>query len=393
MQLIDWFAGGERRYMTLTHCMSHDTFWITVTILLDLSVAAGYGLIALHWWTNQRRLPAESPARRALGRMRNIFVFCGLCGYLFIPIKMVWPAWRLYDLFMVVLAYSTWRYAWSARDLRVVYNELHRSGQLAQHLEESRAESRRKSEFLNAISHDLKTPLNGLGVCATLAEEQLAQNDTEGLRDSLAEIRAGVRSAAELLDYFLEVGRLDAAADPVRPTTFPLRDCLESVAARLRPLAESKGLAFRVDVPSGPPVFTDRLRLERILQNLLENAVKYTTRGQISLSAELRCPAWHVVVSDTGRGIATEHLSRIFDEFYQVENRERDRTKGFGLGLAIARRLAHQLGGDLRAESAVGRGSRFELVLPADSGAGALPVGQALRRTGVSAAPFARPPG
>jgi hypothetical protein len=112
--------------MDLVHCMGHDRWWIAITVALDLAVAGGYALIALHWWKNQRGLP-DSPAKRALGTMWNIFLFCGTCGYLFIPIKMVWPAWRLYDLVMVVLGYYTWRYALGARDLKVVYNELGRS--------------------------------------------------------------------------------------------------------------------------------------------------------------------------------------------------------------------------------------------------------------------------
>src|SRR4051812_25701462 len=123
--LLDWFAGNGR-YQTLRHCMGNDTLWIVVTVLLDLAVAAGYVLIALHWSRNERGLP-DIPAKRALANMRNIFAFCGICGYLFIPIKMFWPAWRLYDLFMVALVWFTWKYALDARRLKVVYNEIGRS--------------------------------------------------------------------------------------------------------------------------------------------------------------------------------------------------------------------------------------------------------------------------
>ena len=107
--------------------------------MLDLAVAAGYGLIAIHWWRNEKLLD-NPPAKRALGRMRNIFFFCGICGYIFIPVKMFWPAWRLYDLFLVVLVYFTWRYAWGAKELKVVYSELVRTDQLAADLKHSREE-------------------------------------------------------------------------------------------------------------------------------------------------------------------------------------------------------------------------------------------------------------
>src|SRR5438477_5370138 len=161
--LMQWFAGGaEHPYMRLSHCLSHDWFWITLTVVLDLMVAAGYGVIAVHWWKNQRLVPSKMPARVALGNMRNIFLFCGICGYLFIPIKMFWPAWRLYDFFMLALVYFTWRYALNAKELKVVYSQLGRSQKLEDDLAQSRAESRRKSFFLNALSHDLRTPLNGL---------------------------------------------------------------------------------------------------------------------------------------------------------------------------------------------------------------------------------------
>jgi hypothetical protein len=90
-----WFSGGAAsQYHSLSHCMRGDTFWIAITVVLDLTVAAGYLVIAFHWNKNEKLLP-KSPARTALRHMRNIFVFCGLCGYIFIPIKMFWPAWRL----------------------------------------------------------------------------------------------------------------------------------------------------------------------------------------------------------------------------------------------------------------------------------------------------------
>src|SRR5438105_315550 len=189
IDLLNWFAGGPNGYMTLVHCMNHDTFWIALTVVLDLSVAAGYLLIALHWWQNERPLKA-SPAKAALGTMKNIFLFCGLCGYVFIPIKMVWPAWRLYDFFMLFLAYTTWRYAWNARDLKVIYNELGRSRRLAADLEKSQKEMREKGFFLNSISHDLRTPLNGLMLQAGLAEVALESEDSETLRRALQEIKS-----------------------------------------------------------------------------------------------------------------------------------------------------------------------------------------------------------
>src|SRR4051794_5373409 len=209
--LRDWFAGNGR-YTNLVHCMGHDTFWIVVTVALDFAVAAGYLLIALHWRKNQRYLD-DSPAKHALGNMRNIFLFCGICGYLFIPVKMVWPAWRLYDIVMLALGYYTWRYAVRARGLKVVYNELGHSARLKQDLEESREQSRRKSFFLNAVSHDLRPPLNGLLLQGTLAEVGVATNNSETVLSAVREMKANAKAAAELLDGLLDYARLESGAD------------------------------------------------------------------------------------------------------------------------------------------------------------------------------------
>ena len=359
--LARWLAGGPDGYMDLAHCMKGDTFWITLTVILDMAVAMGYILIALHWAENERSLP-NSQAKAALGHMKRIFLFCGTCGYIFIPIKMFWPAWRLYDGFMMGLVFFTWRYALNARQLRVVYHELGRSKRLAFELEESKAESRRKTFFLNAISHDLRTPLNGLMLQVELAE--MSVDDAESIRESLREIKACARTTADLLTSFLELGRLDWSNDSVHASRFALAELLGPVTNAARPLAEAKGLEIRVESPPGLHLLTDRVKLERILENLVGNAVKFTERGRIEVVAATSGHDLTIAVADTGVGIPKSHIETIFDEFYQVDNRERDSTKGFGLGLCIARRMARLLQGDLTVESEVGRGSRFALALP-----------------------------
>ena len=361
--VLQWLAGNGR-YHTLIHCMGGDTFWIAITVALDFTVAAGYGLIALHWWKNQRHL-ADTPAKRALGTMRNIFLFCGICGYLFIPVKMVWPAWRLYDGVMFVLAYYTWRYAWGAKDLKVIYSELGRSKQLAEDLHESRQESRRKSFFLNAISHDLRTPLNGLLLQVNLAELGATTGDTETLKASIHDIKTSARAAADLLDSFLEYARLDAGVDEIAVREVDVAEVVRSAVTSFGLAAEQKGLYLRASAPAGLIVQTDRQRLERILTNLISNAVKFTERGGVRVEVEREGASIRLHVIDTGVGIAAGDQTRVFDEFFQARNPERSRDKGFGLGLAIARRMARQLGGDLSCESSPGHGSRFSVTVPA----------------------------
>lgn len=366
--LPNWFTGGTTPYMTLYHCMNHDLPWVMITVTLDLAVASGYVLIAWHWWQQQRDTP-QSLAHRALGNMKNIFVFCGLCGYLFIPIKMVWPAWRLYDLFLAVLAVYTWRYAWSASGLKVIYKELTRSEELKHDLEEARAESRRKTLFLNALSHDLRTPLNGLLLQAQVAEMTLTGMDcqaeeTKELSESLGFITANAQATAALLDGFLELGRLDWGGGGNHVTTFDLGDLLGRVVDGSRALAMQKGLDLDAGAPPGLLIRTDRAKLEGVLRNLTNNGLKFTQVGGVRLDVTASGPDVTIRVTDTGMGIEAEHMGRLFTEFFQGHNDERDRTKGYGLGLAIARRLAEQLGGDLAVASELGTGSRFSVTLP-----------------------------
>ena len=362
-----WLAGGTRPYHTLYHCMNGDVPWVMLTVSLDLTVALGYVLIAWHWRKNEQAL-AESPAKSALRDMKMIFLFCGLCGYLFIPIKMYWPAWRLYDGVLLALAFFTWRYALGARTLKVVYNELERSAKLAADLQASREESTRKSFFLNAVSHDLRTPLNGLILQTELAELSLEAGDHQGLLESFEYMKMSVRSSTELLERFLEFARADFGQWPEHLSRFDLRELVQGAAEGFQARAEQKGLGFVITSGAGTAaVTTDRMKLERILSNLIANAIKFTDAGRVGIDVSIENDRWLLSVWDTGIGIDPKETGRIFEEFFQVDNRERNSDKGYGLGLAIASQLARQIGGLIRVESEPGRGSRFTVVLPQDS--------------------------
>lgn len=361
--VLNWFSGGEMQYRTLFHCMQNDRLWIAITVALDIAVATGYIVIASHWWKNQKRVP-PTPARDALANIRNIFIFCGLCGYVFIPVKMFWPAWRLYDMFMAVLVYLTWSYAFKAKDLKVVYAELGRSGELARDLEKSRDESRQKTHFLNSLSHDLRTPLNGLVLNAQIAKISVDAQDVAALKQSIAEIESNAQATSELLDTLLQCARLDWSEEPNKLAVFPVETFLSHLVSATQAAASQKNLTIRCECPTGAMIETDRVKLERILNNLLTNAIKFTDAGSIRVVAECASGALEIHVIDTGIGLNMEQQERLFEEFYQVQNHGRDRKKGFGLGLSIARRLARQLGGEIEVQSAVGNGSRFSILLP-----------------------------
>ncbi|HYE16850.1 MAG TPA: HAMP domain-containing sensor histidine kinase [Tepidisphaeraceae bacterium] len=366
IDLMNWFAGkpagGGMGYHRLVSCMRGDTLWIVITVGLDLAVAAGYVVIARHWSKNQKAL-RNPRAAKSMGRIKNIFIFCGICGYAFIPVKMFWPAWRLYDIVMAVLVYYTWRYALDSRNLSVVYGELNRSDELAADLEKSREESRRKTYFLNAVSHDLRTPLNGLSLQVDLAALTLDAGDTGGARKALVEARQSLEATARLVGHFLELAHLDWDQPEHSPTTFGLTDAVRRSAERSAADAQAKGLALAVTGDDGLRVHTDQAKLERIIAQLVSNGVKFTVRGGVHVDVRATGGGATVDVTDTGVGICQADQARMFEEFFQGHNAARDHSRGVGLGLAVAKRLADQLGMELRVTSEPGKGSRFTLVI------------------------------
>jgi PAS domain S-box-containing protein len=246
--------------------------------------------------------------------------------------------------------------------------EEERARRAAAELEASKAEARRRAFFLNAVSHDLRTPLNGLVLQASLARLSVETGDAATLAETLTHIESSVAATSDLLNALLEVARSGDAGDVGTPEVFALDEQVERLAGACRASASEKGLSLRVTAPPGLRVRTERVKLERILLNLLDNAIKFTETGSVHVEVQQSGRDVRVHVVDTGVGIAPGHQRRLFEEFYQVGNRERDRRKGFGLGLAVAHRLAAQLGGGLAVESEPGRGSRFTVSLPGVAG-------------------------
>lgn len=241
--------------------------------------------------------------------------------------------------------------------------EEERVRRVAEELEASKAEARRRAFFLNAISHDLRTPLNGLVLQASLARLSAEARDPATLNETLDQIEASVVATSDLLHALLEAAR-DGAGDSTSASVLALDEQLTHVQTACRASAQQKGLALRVTAAAGLCVRVDRVKLERVLLNLIDNAIKFTDTGSVHVEAQRSGGDVQIHVVDTGVGIAPQHQARLFEEFYQVANAHRDRRQGFGLGLPVARRLARQLGGDILIESAPGRGSRFTVSLP-----------------------------
>jgi signal transduction histidine kinase len=218
-----------------------------------------------------------------------------------------------------------------------------------------------KSHFLAAASHDLRQPLHALGLFVSA----LAHSDAARREPALVgNIRSATDTLQNLLDAILDVSRLDSGNVVPRIAPTPIQPLFEHTQQALALVAENKGLNLRIR-PSGAWVSCDRDMLQRILLNLVGNALRYTRAGGVLLACRRRGDHWVVEVWDTGNGIPENARDVIFDEYTQLENPERDRAKGLGLGLAICRRLAGLLGAPIGLRSRPGRGSVFWVRLPA----------------------------
>jgi signal transduction histidine kinase len=232
---------------------------------------------------------------------------------------------------------------------------------------EAEEASSRKTRFLASVSHDIRTPLQTITLMADILCRAAEKPDlTTQIPDVAHRLQANARALAGLVGDVLDLARIDAAQGKLQTTEFPLNDLLAEEAALVRPLAEAKDLWLKVEAPEAElRLRSDRTKVARVIANLLGNAIKYTNTGGVAVAAA-RGPDGNAVicVSDTGVGIAPEQLEHIFEEFVQLHNSERDRSKGHGLGLAICRRLVEALGGGITLESQPGHGSRFTVRLP-----------------------------
>ena len=220
--------------------------------------------------------------------------------------------------------------------------------------------NRSKSRFLAAASHDLRQPLQSILLFAEALRAHVP--DPQG-RTKLGHLQQGLDTLKGLLDSLLDVSRLDAGIVLPQIEEFPVSEIFQQLGAAYAPVAEGKGVAWQV-TPCTATVRSDRILLARMLRNLVENAIRYTERGQVVLRCAVHGERLHIEVCDSGIGIAPDQLKRVFEEFHQVGNPERDRQQGLGLGLAIVRRLSTLLNHPVQVHSRLGGGSVFDVAVP-----------------------------
>jgi signal transduction histidine kinase len=241
--------------------------------------------------------------------------------------------------------------------------------QIAKQMAETQRLSDEKTRFFASASHDLRQPLHAIALFGAVLERQL-QDHAAGQHAN--RLMHAVHVMGTSLDTMLDMSRLDAGVVQPEVKSIALRPMLQALNQMFATRAEEKGLQLRLRTTE-LRVQTDPQLLQRLLANLVENAIKYTEHGGVLVVARAKQDQVWIDVVDTGRGIAPENREKIFEAFYQIDNPGRDRSQGLGMGLSIVRRLAHLLDHKLELTSRPGVGTRFRLRLPPARSLAAVP--------------------
>ncbi|PWC52111.1 hypothetical protein TSA6c_30075 [Azospirillum sp. TSA6c] len=231
---------------------------------------------------------------------------------------------------------------------------------LLQAKETAEAADLAKGKFLAAASHDLRQPLQALLLFVDVLKPHV--QGSQGAT-ALMHLGRGLDALKELLDSLLDMSRLDAGVVQPNIENVSIVPLFDHIAASYRPVAAAKGLELHV-LSCNAAARTDRTLLTRMVRNLVENALRYTENGRIDIECRRAGGRLLIEVRDTGIGIPPDHLERIWEEFHQVGNPERDRNRGLGLGLAIVRRLSLLLNHPVDVTSKPGQGTSFVIALP-----------------------------
>jgi signal transduction histidine kinase/CheY-like chemotaxis protein len=222
-----------------------------------------------------------------------------------------------------------------------------------------------KTRFLSNMTHEFRTPVNSIIALTTLLGERLGT--TPDTKDEVYYIRQSAQQLSDIVNDLLDLAKVEAGKIDVRPAPFEVSGLFGALRGMLRPLLINQSLALVFEEPDDlPPLHTDESKVSQVLRNFISNALKYTERGHVRVTAQLAADrsAVEFRVADTGIGIPDRDLHRIFDEFVQIENPLQRRVKGTGLGLPLSKRLAELLGGSVTVQSELGVGSTFTLTIP-----------------------------
>ena len=258
-----------------------------------------------------------------------------------------------------------------ANDLLIAHETqiLSQNEELIRRRHEAEEASGRKTRFLNAVSHDIRNPVNTINLMAEVIRRSAEDPARSTQVPQMARcLQSSAQSLVALVSEVLDIAHLDSGLLQRRESTFSLNELIDAKCRDLAQLAEAKSLHLESEVPERiVRVRTDRIKLDRIITNLLTNAIKFTAKGSVTISAAIAAEGPVAIrVRDTGIGIADHELGRIFDEFAQFNVPLGKLDGGWGLGLAISRRLANFIGASIGVESELGSGTVFTVLLPSE---------------------------
>jgi signal transduction histidine kinase/ActR/RegA family two-component response regulator len=317
------------------------------------------------WGMSSAGIASQAPYRRALFSF-NVPMMLGLASALF------WQGDAMHAFLAVctlVHLYVNIKFGLQQNNLltqalRTRYEKEDLAQQLAEQVHIAQRASREKTLFFASASHDLRQPLHSLGLFGSALLARLKATPDEPIARNLMHCVDALETSFSAM---LDVSKLDAGVVQPKIAPVAVADVFRKLASTYAGHAEAQGLALRFK-PGNKWVHTDAQLLERLLGNLIHNALKFTESGGVTLLARTvrgaTGPHIRIEVWDTGSGIPATELPRIFDEFYQVGNQERNRAKGLGMGLAIVQRLVDLMGLSLAVQSKSGRGTVFKLLLP-----------------------------
>jgi signal transduction histidine kinase len=301
-------------------------------------------------------------------------------------VQFAFPDWaKILGLILgVVLVVSLMGSFWLNRqvnartsELRQINSEMEariqrRTEQLAQAMEQAQAADRIKSAFLATMSHELRTPLNSIIGFTGILLQGLAGPLNDEQQKQMRMVQTSSRHLLALINDVLDISKIEAGQLTLAPTAFDLRAALEKSVQVVLPMADKKGIAVNLEMAADvAQVTADQRRLEQVLLNLLNNALKFTEKGQVRVTCRTDNDHYLLSVADTGIGMQPDEIPKLFQPFHQIDSGLTRKHEGTGLGLSICKKLIVLMGGSIEVESQWGRGSTFTLRIPIQAGAAA----------------------
>ncbi len=232
--------------------------------------------------------------------------------------------------------------------------------------EQLRQASDLKSRFLSYMSHEFRTPLGSILSITSLLTDELDGPLSTEQHKQVAFVSGAARELSDMVDDLLDLAKIEAGRITISPAWFDMLDLFAALRGMFRPIVDASAVDLIFEEPQGlPRLFTDDKKLAQILRNFISNALKFTSRGEVRVSADLEGgDRIRFAVSDTGIGIAAELHASLFEDFAQVDSPLQKRLRGTGLGLSLCKRFAGLLGGEVGFDSAPGTGSTFFVIIP-----------------------------